>query len=252
MAVAVVLAAGMTTAGCAGAVGEAAAPGAVSPAAATGEAPATGADLRERLLPAAAFGEDATVVSLALEQLGSGLGAMFPGGMFPGGMLPGGMPEGATVEPALCGAALSALPGAGEDAGTAAGSGAGSAPAVAAQVAVGPQGGAVQVLAESPRIEGARLPVDQLLAACSTVTIRGADGAVTTVDLAELPVPDLGDASAGLQVTVTSGGRAVSGLVGVVVDGPRGLLLAQGGGPGAPDPGAFTALLTEAGETAAG
>ncbi len=242
MAVAAVLAAGMTTAGCADTGGEVAAPGAVSPAAATEEAPATGADLRERLLPAAAFGEDATVVSLGLEQLGSGLAAM----------LPGGMPEGVTVEPPLCGAALSALPGAGEDAGTGAGSGDGSTPALAAQVAVGPQGGAVQVLAESPRIEGARLPVEQLLAACPTVTIRGADGAETTVDLAELPVPDLGDASAGLQVTVTSGGQAVSGLVGVVVDGPRGLLLAQGGGTGAPDPGAFTALLTEASETAAG
>jgi hypothetical protein len=251
-----VLAAGMTTAGCAGTGDDGAAPGAVSPAAATGpaaaeeavtgavtEGMATSADLRDRLLPAAAFGEEATVLSLGLEQLGSGLA----------GMVPGGLPEDATVEPPLCGTALAGLPGAGPD-GTGGGDGDGSTPAIAAQVAVGGQAGALQVLAESPRIEGAQLPVGQLLAACSTVTVTGADGSVSTIELADLPVPDLGDASAGLQVTVTSGDQAVSGLVGVVVDGPRGLLLAQGGGPGAPapDPGAFTALLTDASEAAAG
>jgi len=93
--------------------------------------------------------------------------------------------------------------------------------------------------------------VDQLLAACSTVTVTGADGAVTTVQLAELDVPPLTSASAGLQVTVTSAQGTLAALVGVVSEGPRALLLVQTGAGGAlPDAAVFNELLSEAAEAA--
>ena len=74
----------------------------VSEAAATDDASLTTDELDDALLPASAFGADATVVGLSLEKLGE---------------LPDltGLPEGTTVEPALCGAALAILPGAAGD-----------------------------------------------------------------------------------------------------------------------------------------
>ena len=113
----------------------------------------------------------------------------------------------------------------------------------------------MEVLAESPELAGLQLPVDQLLAACSSVTVRGPEGESATVDLTALEVPQLGERSAALQVTVgRSDGETTTALVGVVLDGPRGLLLAQTAAPDAPAPDttAFTALLGDAAEAAAG
>jgi hypothetical protein len=77
--------------------GGAAAPAPVSEAAATSSAATTPDELRNALLPASAFGADATVVGLTVDQLGQ-----LPG--------LGGLPAGTTVEPAVCGAALVMLP----------------------------------------------------------------------------------------------------------------------------------------------
>ncbi|MEX5720250.1 hypothetical protein [Geodermatophilus maliterrae] len=240
------LAAGaVLTAGCADA-GEPASP--VSPAAATESAsPGTAGStdgLREALLPASAFGADATVVGLTLEQMGAGGLPDWSGDWSTG------LPDDVTVDPPLCGAALGALSGlpGGAEAG-------GTAPVLAAQAALGDRLRTVQVLAESPELEGLQLPVDQLLAACSSVTVSGPQGERTTVDLVELDVAQLGDRSAALQVTVSRGNEeAVTALVGVVVTGDRGLLLAQTAAPDgpAPDAAAFTALLGDAAEAAAG
>ncbi|MGR7027345.1 hypothetical protein [Geodermatophilus sp. URMC 62] len=236
----------LLTAGCAGAE-DAASP--VSPAAATGSvtgsatgsATASGSastdDLRDALLPASAFGADATVVGVTLEQLGT---AGLPGWS-------GSLPEGVTVDPPLCGAALGALPGLPGDGGR-------EEPVLVAQAALGSQVRTLEVLAESPELEGRQLPLDQLLGACSSVTVSGPDGS-TTVDLAALEVPQLGDESAALQVRVgRPDGGTTTALVGVVLDGPRGVLLAQTGAPDAPAPdaGAFTALLGDAAQAAAG
>ena len=204
----------------------------VSEAAATGAPSPTTDELGDALLPAAAFGADATVVGLSLEQLGA---------------LPdlAGLPEGTTVEPPLCGAALAVLPSAGSHERT------GDLPTVVAQGAFTGTVRTLQVLADGPELAGLQLPVDQLLAGCSTVTVTGADGAATTVELAGLDVPELGETSVGLQVTVTSGGTTMPALVGVVADGSRALLLAQLGDAGAaPDVTAFTGLLTDAAEAA--
>ncbi|PRY47515.1 hypothetical protein LY71_11316 [Geodermatophilus tzadiensis] len=238
------LAAGaLLTAGCAGAP-DAAAP--VGPAATTSASGAASADdLRDRLLPAADFGADATVVGVTLEQAGTGLSGLL--GDRHGGA--GGDAAAPTVEPAPCGSALEALSAAGG------GDGAGDAPVLAGQAALGPQARTLQVLSESPALAGVQLPVDQLLAACATVTVTAADGQSATIGLAELDAPELGDASAALRVTVDRAGQdTLTALVGVVVDGSRGLLLAQTGAPGAgaPDEEAFTALLGDAVETAAG
>lgn len=276
------LAAGaLLTAGCAGTSG-------LSPAAATGEssAPASGSpaespaessspgpsatpspapgteepapegstsdDLRDRLLPASAFGADATVIGITLDQLGAagpgwgGWGGWGGHWGHDGDGVHDDWADEVTVEPEGCGAALEALEGLDDEAGDL---------TWAAQAARTPQAQTVQVLAESPQIAELQLPVDQLLAECGTVTATGPWGWSATVEATPLDVPELGQQSAGVQVTVDWAGReSVSVLVGVVVDGSRGLLLAQGAAPdaAAPDPAAFTALLTEAAETAAG
>ncbi len=245
------LAAGaVLTAGCADA-GDAASP--VSPAAATEAAPsgteasgteASTDELRDALLPASVFGADATVVGVTLEQLGSGGLPGWPGGGSEG------LPDDVTVDPPLCGAALGALEGRAGD-----GEAGGGTPVLAAQAALGEQVRTVEVLAESSALEGLQLPVDQLLAACSSVTVSGPEGWGATVDLTALEAPELGDRSAALQVTVSrSGEEPTTALVGIVLDGSRGLLLAQTAAPDAPapDPAAFTALLADAAEAAAG
>jgi len=228
-----VLAAGAALTGC-GASGEAASPGAVSEAAATSSAAVSAADLRDGLLPATAFGEDATVVGLSLEQLGD-LPAL------------AGLPQGAAVQPALCGTALTML----SKAAPGAGAGAGSSPTLVAEGAFANDVRTLEVLADGPALDGLELPVDQLLSGCSTVTVTGTDGAVTTVDLAALEVPDLGDAATGLQVTVTGPQGTAAALVGVVSQGSRAVLVVQTGAAGAaPDAGDFSALLGRAADAA--
>jgi len=204
----------------------------VSEAAATDTAALTTDELDDALLPADALGADATVVGLSLEQLGE---------------LPDlvGLPEDTTVEPALCGAALAMLTGGNT------GHRAGAMPTVVAQGAFDQDVRTLQVLADGPELDGLQLPVDQLLAGCSTVTVTGAEGTATTVALTALDVPELGDAAAGLQVTVTRGDTALPALVGVVADGSRAVLLAQAWAAGAaPDQAAFTELLTQAADAA--
>ncbi|MGY1608055.1 hypothetical protein [Geodermatophilus sp. SYSU D00700] len=214
-----------------------------------------GGDLRDRLLPASAFGEDATVVSLGVEQLGaegSGWGG-WPGRW--GYWGPGdhghdhdhdGVDDEVAVEPAACQAVLEALPDWDEEA---------DGLTLAAQAARTPQTQTVQVLADSPQLEGLQLPVDQLLAECSSVSATGPWGWSTTAEVTRLDVPQLGEQSASVQVTVDRAGEeTVSVLVGIVVDGSRGLVLAQSAAPdaAAPDPAAFTALLAEAAQAATG
>ncbi len=227
--------------------------------------PDTG-DLRDRLLPASAFGDDATVVALSPEQLGAagagwggwgGWGGVWPGPWYGrdddrrGDRADGGDDDrrgdragDVTVEPAECRPAVDALPLFEDDALT-----------LAAQAARTPRTQTVQVLAESPDVAALQLPIDQLAADCSTVTATGPWGWRTTVEVRPLEVPQLGQRSGGVQVTVDAAGEeSVGVLVGYVVDGSRGLLLAQSAAPdgAAPDPAAFAALLTEAAEAAAG
>ncbi len=224
---------------------EAAGPGAVSPAAATEEAPeptpapagepggTTASDgLAGRLLPAEAFGADAEVVRLDGEHPGHD-------GRH------GGWLDEVTVTPSACGDVLQALPMPSEDA---------AGPAVAAQAAHTDALHSWQVVAEAPELEGLALPVEELVAACSSVTVDGPGGWDATVQLAPVQVPAVGADSAALQVTVAGWGRERTALVGVAVDGPRGMLLAQTAEPGdpAPDAAVFAALFEQAGAAAFG
>jgi hypothetical protein len=210
---------------CGGSSGGAAAP--VSAAAATTGAAVSTDELGDALLPASAFGEDATVVGLTLEQLGD-LPAL------------AGLPEGASVDPPLCGAALGMLTGR-----------PGDLPTLVAEGAFTDQARTLEVLADGPSLAGLTLPVDELLTTCSTVTVT-ADGSTTTVALQELEVPPpLGEGAAGLRVTVTAPEGTVAALVGVVSQGSRALLLVQAGAAGAaPDAAAFIDLLTAAADAA--
>jgi hypothetical protein len=207
--------------------GGAAAPAPASEAAATGSVATTPEELRNALLPASAFGPDATVIGLSLDQLGQ-----LPG--------LGELPEGTSAEPAPCGAALAMVPRAAADL-----------PTLVARGAWTGEVRSLEVLADGPAMAGLRLPVDQLLATCAQMTVTAADGPVTTVGLTALDTPALGDAAAGLTVTVTRPQGTVSALVGVVSLGSRAVLLVQVGGAGAvPDEAGFTALLTQATDAA--
>ncbi|SFT56643.1 hypothetical protein SAMN05660657_01594 [Geodermatophilus amargosae] len=245
---------------------EAAGPGAVSPAAATEEAPeptpapagdpggtTASGDLAGRLLPAEAFGADAEVVRLDEGQPGHdgwyggwGRGGWHDhGGDDHGGDDHGGWLEEVTVTPSTCGDFLEALPMPSEDA---------AAPTVAAQAAHTDAVHSWQVVAEAPELEGLALPVEELVAACSSVTVDGPGGWGATVQLAQAQVPAVGEDSGALQVTVAGWGREMTALVGIAVDGPRGMLLAQTAEPGAPAPdaAAFATLFEQAGAVAFG
>ncbi|MGX5656177.1 hypothetical protein ACWKWC_15505 [Geodermatophilus nigrescens] len=275
------LAAGaLLTAGCAGAAARD--PGPLAPAAATGEptpsatpsptpsatapaptpspAPAepAGGELRDRLLPAEAFGPDATVVTVTTDQLGTAGGGWGWGWGGWGGGWHGSWhdhhdedgdgdhdrwdewSDAVTVEPPECAAALDALP---------ALDGLEDSLSVAAQVARTPSTQTVEAIGESPALADLQLPLDQLLADCASVTTSGPWGWSATAEVAALDAPALGEQSAAVRVTVDAEGRDPrSVLVGVVLDGTRGLVLAQSAAPDAadPDPAAFTALLTDA------
>ncbi|MGY1794367.1 hypothetical protein ACI796_10310 [Geodermatophilus sp. SYSU D00525] len=263
-ACAAVLACGAALLAACGGTGEQVAePGDVSPAAATEEAPdptpaedpatpeetpASG-DLGDRLLPAEAFGPDASVVRLDGDDRDG-----WHGGRGWGGWRDhddddaddgehDGLPDGVSVEPAACADVLEALPEPADDAAD---------PVVAAQVARSDDVRTYQVVAESPELAGLTLPVDELLGACSSVTVSTPWGLDATVRLARLDLPAVGGESAGLQVTVEGWGDTATKLVGVAVEGSRGLLLAQSAGPGdtAPDAAAFADLFGDAGAAA--
>ncbi len=220
--------------------GEAAAPSSSSPsssAAASGTEPSAEEALQAGLLPAEAFGPDATVVTVNVQQLAT--------------TSSGGLPAGATVTPEACAQGVGATQLSVEDYGV-----------VVAQSATSPVGVTVEVLAESDRIENGGAAsgqaesgaagFDELLAQCRQVTVTGADGSTATVDFAPLEVPALGDASDGLSFTTAvraSDGTAITvpSLLAMATDGQRVVFLQQTGGSSAPlDQAAFTALFEEA------
>ena len=226
-------------------VSEAAATGSAGPATETTGAPA--GDLAAGLLPKTAFGPDAEVVALPDDAPGwwSGHDGWDHDGWGHDGWWGHGdgledLPEGMGVEPAACADVLAALPELPDEE-----------PEVAGQVATTDQLHTYQVLADGPALEGLQLPVDQLLANCSQVTVTGPWGMTATLSVTELDAVDRGAATTALSVAVTSPAGDRSGLVGVVTHGPRAMVPAQTAEDGTtPDPAAFTALLDQAADTA--
>jgi hypothetical protein len=253
-----------------GADDQAAGPGAVSPAAATEEAPeptpaptpteepetppsedTASDDLAGRLLPAEAFGADAEVVRWDGDGhdgwhdgwgWGWGWGWHDHDGDGDGDDHDAWLDD-VTVTPSTCADFVQSLPMPSDDAAD---------PVVAAQAVHTDAVHSYQVIAEAPELDGLALPVEELVAACSSVTVDGPGGWDTTVQLAQVPVPAVGADSGALQVTVEGWGQGRTALVGVAVDGPRGMLLTQTAGPGdaAPDAAAFATLFEQAGAAA--
>ncbi|GAB3308762.1 hypothetical protein GCM10027451_18070 [Geodermatophilus aquaeductus] len=258
-----------------GADDQAAGPGAVSPAAATEEAPeptpaptptedpapddGAAADLAGRLLPAEAFGPDAEVVRLDGDHdhdgdhdgwhdgwhggWGWGWGGWHHDGDGDGDGDHDAWLDDVAVTPSSCADFVESLPMPAEDAAD---------PAVAAQAAHTDAVHTYQVIAEAPELEGLALPVEELVAACSSVTVDGPGGWDATVALTQVQVPAVGADSGAVQVTVSGGGMEMTALVGIAVEGPRAVVLSQTAGPGdaAPDAAAFAGLLEQAGAAA--
>ena len=185
-------------------------------------------ELAAGLLPAEAFGPDAEVTTLDVEELAAAA--------------PAGLPPGATVTPAECGQGLGAIQPAPGDLG-----------AVVAQSAETPTQLTVQMLAEDETIEaGSTAAFDDLLARCSHIELTAPDGSTGTLDLRELQVPDVGEVSEGVAFTLAitgpdGTGATVSCLLAVAVEGRRMLFLQQFAPDGAPlDEGAFGDLFAQA------
>jgi hypothetical protein len=190
-------------------------------------------DLAKGLLPAEAFGQQATVVPLTRDQLQQGAG-----------LAPSANDQ--TVSPPECATAVQ-----------------GTQPDVTAFDDIAAQsattGGAIsiEVLLSGGPTSGSLDAMEQAVSRCPSVQISSPQIGTAMITFRSVPVDDLGDGAAALQFTTTvtqPGGAKVTvpALVGVVRDGDRVvtlLTLAQNGTP--PDPAAFTDLLQQAYEVQA-
>jgi hypothetical protein len=217
-------------------------------AAATGSSASSSAeetpapDLASGLLPADAFGPEATVVAISLEQLQQGSGVAAAGA------------EGLQITPEGCATAVKGAQPSFDDFED-----------VVAQSATVGSAATVEVLTRGGPIKDA---VDQLAAAaerCPQAQITSPQIGQATVTFESLPVDDLGDGAALLRYTTVVNlpdGTQVSipALIGAVQDGDRLLVLMNldaggatpGAAPAAPqDPAAFADLLAQAYDTQA-
>jgi hypothetical protein len=227
--------AGLVT-GCAGGSSGGGTAAAGSPSAASSSSGSvTGSTLTKGLLPADAFGPDATVVGLTLEQLKqstAGLGS--------------GSAAGIQVEPPSCAAAVQ-----------------GTSPDydkvddLAAQSATSSGAATVEALMTGAPVKGAAEKLRGSAAACPQATVTTPTSGTVTLTFQTLPVGTMGDDAAAVRLTTTltkpdGSTLSVPALLGAVEDHHRLLLLITAGtGGAAPDQAAFTALLEKAYRTQA-
>jgi hypothetical protein len=204
-------------------------------------------DLASGLLPADAFGPEATVVAITLEQLRQGAG------------IAAGRAGNLQITPAECGAAVEKTQPKFEDFDD-----------VAAQSATRGSAAAVEVLVRGGPTKDAVSQLREAAGRCPQAQITAPEFGQATITFESLPVGDLGDGAALLRyttaVSLPDGTQAtIPALIGAVQDGDRllilmnletGALAAGGGGapgaPGAPpDAAAFTDLLGQAYEAQA-
>ncbi|WP_369138964.1 hypothetical protein [Modestobacter versicolor] len=186
------------------------------------------ADLSAGLLPASAFGTGAQATPITAEQV---QGQAQLGGLGT---------EGLTITPESCAPALKTVQPGLEDM-----------DAFGAQTVVVGSGATVEVLASGA---GLTAGIDQLtstLDQCSELTLSSPDIGTATVTFAELAVPDLGDGSAGLTMTIETSGPGgqpvtVPVLLAMAADGDRLVSLTATDPTGAVDPGTFGDLLQQA------
>src|SRR3954447_591503 len=209
--------------------GGGASPSGRSPAASTSPA----APIADGLLPAEAFGDQATVVPLTREQLQQGAG-----------VAPG--VKDLEVSPPECAAAVH-----------------GTQPDVEAFDDIAAEsataGGAitVEVLLSGGPTAGSLDAIGQAVSQCPSAQISSPQFGTATITFEPVPVKDLGDGSAALKFTTTvkqPDGSMISvpARVGVVQDVDRVMTLVTLSETGAaPDPAAFTGLLQQAYEVQA-
>ncbi|MCU1615865.1 MAG: uncharacterized protein JWO98_3405 [Frankiales bacterium] len=234
--VAAVAAAGLL-AGCAGGAkgGATAAGSSSSSSSSSSSGSVTGSKLTKGLLPAAAFGSDATVIGLTLEQLRQATSSQL-----------GAAAAGIQVDPPSCAVAVQ-----------------GSSPNydkvgdLAAQSAMSPTGATVEALMTRGPAKGAAQKLRGAIAACPKATVTTPRSGTVTLTFAGVDVKKLGSDSAAMQLTTAltkPDGTSVSvpALLGAVEDHDRLLLLITAGKYGAaPDQAAFAALLEKAYSTQA-
>lgn len=191
-----------------------------------------GGGLAEGLLPADAFGAQATVVPLSREQLEQGAG-----------LAPD--PESLTIRPASCAAAVEGTQPQIEDYDE-----------VAAQSATVGSTTTAQVLMQGEATEDAVGTLGRAVANCPRAQISSPQLGEVRLTFEALDVPDLGDAAAAVRytTTLTQGGQEVTvpALVGLVQDGDRVITLLTIATDGSsPDATEFTSLLERAFEVQA-
>ena len=199
------------------------------------------ADLASGLLPADAFGADASVVAISPEQLEQGAGLAASGA------------EGLQITPEECAVAVEGTQpdlDAFDD--------------VAAQSATGASSTTVEMLVRGGPTKDAVAQLATAAERCPQAQVTSPEFGQATITFEQLPVDDLGDGAALLRYTTAVTGPdgsslTVPALIGAVEDGDRLLILMNlettaltGGGGAAPaDPAAFADLLAQAYEAQA-
>lgn len=217
-----------TLAGCGAGPTRVAAASSSAPASASSTATQP-ADLSRGLLPAPAFGADATVTALTVQQVQQGTGVA------------GGSLKDARITPEACATLVRSVQ-----------LGAGAKPSgAAAEVARKGTATSAEVLAVSDAAQTLVSSVGTAVATCPRATVTSPDGGTATITFSTFDVPRLGDGSAGIAVTTEvtpPGGKQVTvpALVGLAVDGKRLVGLVSTSPGAAPDQGAFRDLMTKA------
>jgi hypothetical protein len=191
-----------------------------------------GSALTAGLLPAEAFGEQATVIPLTREQLRQGAGLAAD-------------PEDLDIAPESCAAAVSGTQPQIDDYED-----------VAAVSATVGSTTTVEVLLQGNATTGSVAQLSDAAASCPEAQISSPELGEATLTFENLDVPELGDGVAAVRytTTVTQGGQEVTvpALVGLVEDGDRVITLLTIATDGSsPDATAFTSLLEQAFEVQA-
>jgi hypothetical protein len=188
--------------------------------------------LAEGLLPAEAFGAEATVVPVSRQQLEQGAGLAAD-------------PASLDIRPEECAAAVEGTQPEIEDYDE-----------VAAESATVGGATTVEVLLQGEATAGALEGLAGAATRCPQARISSPELGEAVVTFEDLEAPDLGDGAAAVRytTTLTQGGQEVSvpTLIGVAQDGDRVVLLLTIATDGSqPDAAAFTALLEQAFEVQA-
>ena len=201
-------------------------------ASASSSAPADPEDLSAGLLPAEAFGPGSQLTPITADQL------LAQQGQLGGGL--GGL-AGLTVTPESCAPAVAGIqPGLDDLTG------------LAAQTAQTGSTAVAEVIVAGPAVAGSLDDIDRSLADCPEATITAPQIGTATVTFTPLDVPDLGDGSAALTMSLTVTGPDGTPLtvpvqLGMALDGDRLVSLTATDPTGVgEDPAAFGELLRQA------